>query len=137
MRLPGERAALLALRPRPGQVRTLANGLFAPDPPVPPSPTPHALRKRLDGVLLFFEAHLDESTKLSSAPWLTRTHWPQILYLSEESADVRAGQSLKLSVAYAGGKGLAVGLACRRHASARPLTPPDGQQRQAHLASVR
>ncbi len=67
---------------------------------------------RLDEVLLFFEAHLNESTKLSSAPWLTRTHWPQILYLSEESTDVRAGQSVKLSVAYAGGKGLVVGLTC-------------------------
>lgn len=65
---------------------------------------------RLDGVLLYFTAHLDDETRLSSAPWLLRTHWPQILYLRRGERRVDPGEIARLSIAYTGGRGFAVAL---------------------------
>ena len=65
---------------------------------------------RLDGVLLYFTAHLDDETRLSSAPWLLRTHWPQILYLRRGERLVDPGDTARLSLAYTGGRGFAVAL---------------------------
>ena len=63
---------------------------------------------RLDGVLLFFRADLDEVTQLCSGPKQPPTHWPQLIYLSAQSSEVSCGELRKLSVAYLGGKGLVV-----------------------------
>ncbi len=67
---------------------------------------------RLDGVLLYFTAHLDDGTDLTSDPWSTRgpTHWPQVVHLSTPPREVSGGDECQLGVAYAGGKGLAVSL---------------------------
>ena len=60
---------------------------------------------RLDGVLLYFTAHLDEATELTSAPWLERTHWPQIVYLRDGERHVAAGDCVEAKIAYVGGRG--------------------------------
>jgi SAM-dependent methyltransferase len=65
---------------------------------------------RLDGVLLYFVAHLDEESRISSAPWLKRTHWPQVLYLRQGERRVAPGETAHLSIAYTGGRGFAVAL---------------------------
>lgn len=65
---------------------------------------------RLDGVLLYFVAHLDDEVRISSAPWLSRTHWPQVLYLREGERRVAPGDPIELSIAYTGGRGFAVSL---------------------------
>lgn len=65
---------------------------------------------RLDGVLLFFKVHLDDEVSFSSAPWLRRTHWPQIIYLARGGRSVDAGDVIRVSIAYMGGKGLSVSI---------------------------
>jgi SAM-dependent methyltransferase len=71
---------------------------------------------RLDGVLLYFVARLDGQegdVRLSSAPWLKRTHWPQVLYLRQlrqGERRVAPGDTAKLAIAYPGGRGFAVQL---------------------------
>jgi SAM-dependent methyltransferase len=65
---------------------------------------------RLDGVLLYFVAHLDEEVRISSAPWLSRTHWPQVIYLREGERRVTPGDPIELSIAYTGGRGFVVSL---------------------------
>jgi SAM-dependent methyltransferase len=65
---------------------------------------------RLDGVLLYFVAHLDEEVRISSAPWLSRTHWPQVLYLRQSERRVATGDPIELSIAYTGTRGFAVSL---------------------------
>jgi len=65
---------------------------------------------RLDGVLLYFVAHLDEEIRLSSAPWLLRTHWPQVLYLRQGERRVTPGDTASLAIAYTGGRGFTVAL---------------------------
>ncbi len=71
---------------------------------------------RLDGVLLYFVARLDGQegdVRLSSAPWLKRTHWPQILYLRQPRLGERRvapGDTARLAIAYPGGRGFAVQL---------------------------
>ncbi|MEA2692927.1 MAG: hypothetical protein QOJ16_2314 [Acidobacteriota bacterium] len=65
---------------------------------------------RLDGVLLYFVAHLDDEARISSAPWLKRTHWPQVLYLRQGERRVAPGDTGRLAIAYTGGRGFAVHL---------------------------
>ena len=65
---------------------------------------------RLDGVLLYFVAHLDDEVRLSSAPWLQRTHWPQVLYLRPGERQVVPGDTARLAIAYTGGRGFTVAL---------------------------
>ncbi len=66
---------------------------------------------RLDGVLLYFVAHLDDEVRLSSAPWLLRTHWPQVLYLRQgEERRVASGDTASLAIAYTGGRGFTMSL---------------------------
>jgi SAM-dependent methyltransferase len=65
---------------------------------------------RLDGVLLYFVAHLDDEIRLSSAPWLLRTHWPQVLYLRQGERRVAPGDTASLAIAYTGGRGFTVSL---------------------------
>jgi protein arginine N-methyltransferase 1 len=65
---------------------------------------------RLDGVLLYFVAHLDEEVRISSAPWLLRTHWPQVLYLRQGERQVAPGDTARLAIAYTGGRGFTVAL---------------------------
>lgn len=66
---------------------------------------------RLDGVLLYFVAHLDEETRISSAPWLGRTHWPQVLYLrAGGERRVAPGDVADLPIAYTGGRGFTLAL---------------------------
>jgi hypothetical protein len=65
---------------------------------------------RLDGVLLYFVAHLDDEARISSAPWLQRTHWPQVLYLRQGERRVAPGDTGRLAIAYTGGRGFAVNL---------------------------
>jgi len=55
-------------------------------------------------------AHLDEESRISSAPWLKRTHWPQVLYLRQGERRVAPGETARLSIAYTGGRGFAVAL---------------------------
>ncbi len=71
-------------------------------------PAEHA--GRLDGVLLYFVAELDEEVRISSAPWLSRTHWPQVIYLREGERRVAPGDPIELSIAYTGGRGFVVSL---------------------------
>ncbi len=65
---------------------------------------------RLDGVLLYFVAHLDDEVRLSSAPWLLRTHWPQVLYLRQGERQVGPGDTARLAIAYTGGRGFTLAL---------------------------
>ena len=65
---------------------------------------------RLDGVLLYFVAHLDDEVRLSSAPWLLRTHWPQVLYLRQGERQVAPGDTARLAIAYTGGRGFTLAL---------------------------
>lgn len=65
---------------------------------------------RLDGVLLYFVAHLDGEVRLSSAPWLLRTHWPQVLYLRQGERQVAPGDTARLAIAYTGGRGFSLAL---------------------------
>ena len=65
---------------------------------------------RLDGVLLYFNAELGGGVNLNSAPWLTRTHWPQILYLSGGERRVAVGETIDLRIAYTGGRGFTLAL---------------------------
>ena len=65
---------------------------------------------RLDGVVLYFVAHLDDEVRISSAPSLTRTHWPQIVYLRAGERHVSPGDAVDVSIAYLGGTGLCVAI---------------------------
>lgn len=65
---------------------------------------------RLDGVLLYFVAHLDDEVRISSAPWLLRTHWPQVLYLRQGERQVASGDTARLAIAYTGGRGFTLAL---------------------------
>lgn len=65
---------------------------------------------RLDGVLLYFVSQLTEEVTLSSAPWLPRTHWPQVVYLRDGERTVVPGESARLAIAYTGGRGFTLHL---------------------------
>lgn len=65
---------------------------------------------RLDGVLFYFVAHLDDEVTLSSAPWLPRTHWPQVVYLRDGERRVVPGDRARLAAAYTGGRGFTLRL---------------------------
>jgi hypothetical protein len=45
----------------------------------------------MDGVLMFFRAHLDEQTVLSTSPFEEPTHWGWRLFRFPSSYPVRAG----------------------------------------------
>jgi predicted nicotinamide N-methyase len=65
---------------------------------------------RLDGVLVYFTLDLDDEVKISSSPWLRRTHWPQVIYLRKGERSVAVGEQIRVSIAYFGGLGLCVSI---------------------------
>ncbi len=65
---------------------------------------------RLDGIVVYFTLFLDSEAKISSAPWLHRTHWPQIIYLRKGERYVTVGEQIRVSVGYLGGAGLTVSI---------------------------
>jgi len=64
----------------------------------------------VDGVLLFFRAHLHDEIYVQSLPG-SNSHWPELLYLSRRPISVRAGDSVNVWLAYLGGKRLMVSIA--------------------------
>lgn len=65
---------------------------------------------RLDGIVVYFTLFLDNEVKISSAPWLHRTHWPQIIYLRKGERYVTVGEHIRVSVGYLGGARLTVSI---------------------------
>jgi 2-polyprenyl-3-methyl-5-hydroxy-6-metoxy-1,4-benzoquinol methylase len=61
----------------------------------------------VDGVLLFFRARLHDEIYAASFPG-ANSHWPELLYLARRPISLRAGDTVKLSLAYLGGKRLLV-----------------------------
>lgn len=65
---------------------------------------------RLDGILVYFTLDLDDEVKISSSPWLRRTHWPQIIYLRKGERSVAVGEQIRVAIAYFWGLGLCVSI---------------------------
>ncbi len=65
---------------------------------------------KLSGIVVYFTLFLDSEVKISSAPWLHRTHWPKIIYLRKRERYVTAGDQVRVSVGYLGGAGLTVSI---------------------------
>jgi len=53
-------------------------------------------RGRLNGILVFFRAHLDESIQLSSSPYAPQTHWGWSLHDLAAERQVQPGDKIKL-----------------------------------------
>ena len=69
---------------------------------------------RLGGVVLFFRAHLDEQTQLTTSPYAPQTHWGWDVRAFSKQIPVAAGDEVALVVelrAQAGTQGLVVRLA--------------------------